>query len=170
MFRDQYTLGPEERCLRGGVHTPLEMVGLIQGLMDRIVDTVMDQDIKTENEPSTGQQSHHEAPVPDAAAPVQATDAIALLQRQIDALTRKVASFHRGVEIEQVQRIPSVEETLKLGGGQLMGIQIYPYRGGRKKGGEKTGKTSDGGYPSMEPRAKEAERPRQDLGARQRIL
>ncbi|GAA0166321.1 hypothetical protein LIER_21499 [Lithospermum erythrorhizon] len=84
------------------------MAGLIQGLTDKIVSSIMDQlkdrlpylagkapavssfvreetyvhpppPVRTNNEPPQGKQSHHEALASGTAAPAQATDVVAPL-------------------------------------------------------------------------------------------
>ncbi|GAA0171956.1 hypothetical protein LIER_25876 [Lithospermum erythrorhizon] len=116
-------IGSRRTLPKGGSSYPPGMAGLIQRLTDQIARSVMDHlrerlphlrretpavssfvreetymahpPIRTNNEPLPGQQNHYEAPVPGTAAPTQATDAVTLLQKQIEALTKRVTGKMR---------------------------------------------------------------------------
>ncbi|GAA0175925.1 hypothetical protein LIER_29015 [Lithospermum erythrorhizon] len=53
--------------------------------------------VKKNNAPLTGQQSHHEAPTPEVSVLAQATDAVASLEKQIQALSERVSGQMRKV-------------------------------------------------------------------------
>ncbi|GAA0142012.1 hypothetical protein LIER_03014 [Lithospermum erythrorhizon] len=125
--------------LEGGSSQPPEMAALIQGLTDQIVNCVMDHLnlasplpggratravviclgrnldahllVMTNNEPFPGSQSHHEAPVPEISAPAYATDVVALMQSQIEALTERVTGqMRRGTNTELAGLAPFLPE------------------------------------------------------------